>query len=62
MLATPRAGSSDSAAAIVAISAPQMAKITMGTPAITAWKPNGMNPPWSTMLPKVGAGEVMPSA
>src|SRR5512136_2932573 len=58
-----RAGSSDSAAAIVAISAPHRAKMVEATPAITAAHPCGANPPCRVRLAKDGgAPEVNPKA
>src|ERR1700684_4402977 len=63
MRATARPGCADSAAAMVVISAPVMAKNTVGTAAITAIQPRGVNPPWSTRLPKVApCGAVQPKA
>ena len=44
-LATARSGSADSAAAMVAISAPTIEKITVTMPTVITLKPNGMNPP-----------------
>ncbi len=49
---TARSGSDDSAAAIVAISAPTMEKITVTTPTVTAMAPIGKNPPWLHRLEK----------
>src|SRR5215210_5690551 len=49
---TARSGSDDSAAAIVAISAPTMEKITVTTPTVTAVTPSGKNPPWDQRLEK----------
>src|SRR6202166_3128641 len=61
--ATARPGCADSAAAMVVISAPVMAKNTVGTAASTAIQPCGVKPPWSTRLPKVApCGEVQPKA
>src|SRR4029079_3913115 len=51
-LATASPGSDDSAAAIVAISAPTMEKITVTTPTVTAVTPSGKNPPWAHRLEK----------
>ncbi len=42
-----RAGSGLSAAAMVAISAPHRAKITLTTPLSAAAGPNGEKPPWT---------------
>ena len=44
IFAIARAGSADSAAAIVTISAPVSEKNTTVAPVSTATKPNGMNP------------------
>ena len=44
--ATARSGFADSAAAMVAISAPTIEKITVTTPTVIAMAPNGKNPPW----------------
>ena len=49
---TARSGSSDSAAAIVAISAPTIEKMTVTMPTVIAPKPSGMNPPWAHRLEK----------
>ncbi len=51
-LATARSGSDDSAAAIVAISAPTIEKITVTMPTVIAPKPIGMNPPCHHRLEK----------
>src|SRR6476619_5779205 len=51
-LATALSGSDDSAAAIVAISAPTIEKITVTTPTVIAATPNGKNPPWLHRLEK----------
>ena len=60
--ATTLLGSADSAAAMVAISAPTRAKITLVTPPRTGHSPLGMKPPWATRLEKVGpVGEVTPN-
>src|SRR6476469_6233778 len=50
--ATARSGSDDSAAAMVAISAPTIEKITVTTPTVIAATPNGKNPPWLHRLEK----------
>src|SRR6476619_234547 len=50
--ATALSGSEDSAAAIVAISAPTMEKITVTTPTVIAMTPSGKNPPWLHRLEK----------
>src|SRR3954447_9418255 len=50
--ATARSGFADSAAAIVAISAPTMEKITVTTPTVIARAPSGKNPPWVHRLEK----------
>ena len=47
-----RSGSADSAAAIVAISAPTIEKMTVTMPTVIAPKPSGMNPPWAHRLEK----------
>src|ERR1017187_5081262 len=63
MRATPWPGCADSAAAIVVISAPVIAKNTVGTATITAIHPFGVNPPCDTRLPNVAPfGEVQPNA
>src|SRR5216683_594533 len=63
ILATARPGCADSAAAMVVISAPVIAKKTVGTAASTAIQPCGVNPSWSTRLPKVApCGAVQPNA
>ena len=49
---TARSGSDDSAAAIVAISAPTIEKMTVTMPTVIAPKPIGMNPPWDHRLEK----------
>src|SRR3954454_22100376 len=51
-LAIPRSGSADSAAAMVAISAPTIEKTTMTTPENSAPTPCGKNPPWLVKLEK----------
>ena len=51
-MATALSGSDDSAAAIVAISAPTIEKITVTTPTVIAMTPNGKNPPWLHKLEK----------
>ena len=50
--ATALSGSEDSAAAIVAISAPTIEKITVTTPTVIAMTPSGKNPPWLHRLEK----------
>src|SRR4051794_30166470 len=50
--AIARAGSGDSAAAMVAISAPTMEKITTTMAEKIAPKPSGRNPPWAVRLEK----------
>src|SRR5260370_10080527 len=63
ILATARPGCADSAAAMVVISAPVIAKKTVGTAASTAIQPCGVNPPWSLRLPNVApCGAVHPNA
>src|SRR5882762_7769339 len=63
MRATARAGSLDSAAAMVVISAPVSEKYTVTAPASTATQPFGMKPPSALRLRNVGpAGEVKPQA
>src|SRR5579863_2510518 len=63
MRATDFAGSVDSAAAIVTISAPIIEKNTVTEPANTATTPKGANPPYCVRLPKVGpVGEAKPKA
>src|SRR4051795_4032508 len=49
---TALSGFADSAAAIVAISAPTMEKMTVTTPTVTAIAPIGKNPPWVHRLEK----------
>src|SRR4029450_7455534 len=49
---TALSGSDDSAAAIVAISAPTMEKITVTTPTVTAMTPIGKNPSWAHRFEK----------
>src|SRR6476469_11014305 len=49
-LETARSGSLDSAAAIVAISAPTIEKMTVTTPAVIASLPLGKNPPCAVRL------------
>jgi hypothetical protein len=51
-LTTARCGSADSAAAMVAISAPTMEKTTITIPEKIAPTPCGMNPPWAVRLEK----------
>src|SRR5688500_8633768 len=51
-LATARSGFSDSAAAMVATSAPTMEKMTVTTPAVSAVGPFGRKPPCSHRLLK----------
>src|SRR6478735_9333319 len=51
-LETARSGSLDSAAAIVAISAPTIEKMTVTTPAVIASLPLGKNPPCAVRLLK----------
>src|SRR5690242_9188278 len=51
-LATARSGSEDSAAAIVAISAPTMEKMVVTTPTVTAIAPRGKNPPCAVRFEK----------
>ena len=51
-LATARSGSSDSAAAMVATSAPTIEKMTVTTPAVSAVAPFGRKPPWLHRLLK----------
>src|SRR3954466_10832822 len=51
-LATAFSGSSDSAAAIVAISAPTIDKMVATTPMVRAEGPCGKNPPWAVRLEK----------
>src|SRR5208282_3376376 len=63
MRATARAGSADSAAAIVTISAPIIEKNTVTPAASTASGPFGTNPPCAVRLPKVGVfGPMNPHA
>src|SRR5215813_10003681 len=50
--ATAFSGSADSAAAIVAISAPTIEKITVTMPTVMTLKPIGRNPPWLHRLEK----------
>src|SRR5262245_8371496 len=58
-----RVDSLDSAAAIVAISAPQSENTTVTTPASTATQPSGTKPPSDTRFENVGpVFEVIPSA
>src|SRR3954452_12161346 len=52
--ATARSGSADSAAAIVAISAPTIEKITVTTPTVIAMTPIGKKPSWAHRLEKSG--------
>src|SRR5215213_148570 len=51
-LTIPRSGSADSAAAIVAISAPTIENTTMTMPENNDPTPLGKNPPWSTRFEK----------
>src|ERR671939_1171988 len=51
-LATAFSGSCDSAAAMVATSAPVIEKITVTTAAVMPSNPNGRNPPWAYRLEK----------
>ena len=51
--ATALSGSADSAAAIVAISAPTIEKITVTMPTVIAPTPIGMNPPWLRQVREV---------
>ncbi len=51
-LETARSGSLDSAAAMVAISAPTIEKMTVTTPAVTASSPLGKKPPCAVRLLK----------
>src|ERR1035438_798804 len=63
MRATASPGCADSAAAIIVISAPVIAKNTMGTLAPTAIQPCGAKPPYALRLWKVAPlGEVQPNA
>src|ERR1700756_2625887 len=63
MRATARAGCSDSAAAMVVISAPVSEKYTVSAPAGTASHPRGARPPQALRLEKVGpSGERKPQA
>src|ERR1700722_1171099 len=63
MRATARAGSLDSAAAMVVISAPVREKYTVTAPESTAVKPLGMKPPKAVRLTKVlPPGAVKPHA
>src|SRR5579862_3800488 len=63
MRATARAGSFDSAAAMVVISAPVREKYTVTAPESTATQPLGAKPPYWVRLAKVGpAPEVSPKA
>ena len=52
--ATARSGSSDSAAAIVTISAPTKAKITTTTPDSTVTPPSGKKPPCAVRFDRPG--------
>ena len=52
--ATARSGSSDSAAAMVTISAPTKAKITITTPERIVTPPSGAKPPWAVRLLRPG--------
>src|ERR1700728_4180739 len=56
ILAMARPGCADSAAATVVISAPVMAKNTVGAAPITATQPRGVEPPHATRWAKVGGG------
>src|SRR6188472_3013224 len=61
--ATARAGSGDSTAAMVTISAPIMEKITVGTAATTASQPLGAKPPCAVRLANpVPPDEMSPNA
>src|SRR4051794_22487375 len=51
-LATAFSGSCDSAAAMVATSAPVIEKITVTMAAVIPSSPNGRNPPWAVRLEK----------
>src|SRR5690349_19637272 len=51
-LATARSGSFDSAAAMVATSAPVIEKITVTTAAVIPPIPNGRKPPWAVRFEK----------
>src|SRR5690349_19388615 len=51
-LATAFSGSFDSAAAMVATSAPVIEKITVTTAAVMPAKPKGRKPPWAVRLEK----------
>src|SRR6185503_2546979 len=51
-LATAFSGSLDSAAAMVATSAPVIEKITVTIAAVIPITPNGRNPPWAVKLEK----------
>ena len=51
-LVTPRTGSSDSAAATVAISAPTIEKMTTTMPEKRTSGPLGMKPPWAVRFEK----------
>src|ERR1700730_6922316 len=63
IFATARAGSCDSAAAMVVISAPVSEKYTVTAPASTATQPFGMKPPYALRLRNVApVGEVKPQA
>ena len=61
-MVTDRSGSSDSAAAIVAISAPTNAKITITTPVSTLPMPSGAKPPSPVRCEKPTSLPVSPSA
>ena len=54
MFATARAGSGDSAAAMVTTSAPIIDQMTVVTAANTAKPPLGAKPPYATTFEKVG--------
>src|SRR5271166_1202400 len=63
ILATARPGWADSAAAIIVISAPVIAKNTIGTVARTAIQPCAAKPPCAVRLSKVGPfGAIHPKA
>src|SRR5687767_909822 len=57
--ATARAGSADSTAAMVTISAPIIEKITVVTAASTESQPFGAKPPWATRLANPDPGGVI---
>src|SRR5215510_13998378 len=61
--ATARAGSGDSTAAMVTISAPIIEKITVGTAETAVSLPLGAKPPWAVRLVNpVPPGEMRPKA